>query len=247
MKTLVKITSLLLVGSVFQASAVGLSAYRIFLDENNGQVDFKVRNTETTEQNCKLTFSDLKYSKSSELLSLQQGEEIEHSAEGHFRYSPRKFTLGPLGKQTIKFSLRKKRGQKNKEFRSYVSVTCTEKKAVNSDSLISLVPNLSHKIPVVVRIGKHELEAKFSNVAVDNDKISLEISRKGSRSLYGDVQIIDKQSGEVIEEKRGIAVYPEADKRVLEFHVDTSYKQLVARFVERKSYGGGLEFETAIR
>lgn len=247
MKRLVKLTSFLLVSSVFQASAVGLSTYRIYLDENNSQVDFKVRNTETSEQRCKLTFSDLKYSKQSTILPPEQGAVIEHSAAGHFRYSPKKFTLGPLGKQTIKFSLRKKRGQKDKEFRSYVSVTCTEKQAANSGGLISLVPNLSHKIPVVIRMGKHNLEARFSKASLVNNKVELEISRSGSRSLYGDVQLIDKQSGEIIDEQRGIAVYPEADTRTLEFYVEPSNKQIIAKFIERQSHGGDLEFETTIR
>mgnify|MGYP006193029771 FL=1 len=150
------------------------------------------------------------------------------------KYAPRRIVLPPGASQQIRLLLRRPRDLAAGEYRSHLwiqpeeeavefaPVEATEKPTVQIKMLTGLT------LPVFVRAGNLTAEVALSNLkatrAGNKIDVSLMLERTGTRSVYGDFQFIC--DGEVAKEVRGIAVYTEISRRVMDFDVDLSEKNI---------------------
>jgi hypothetical protein len=212
------------------------------LDDNNRNIKFRVAGEATHSQDCEIDFDYISYGTGSVALDISDEEKAIKikDALSSIRYSPQKFRLPRGGQQYINFSIRRSLSKESVEKRLYMKLKCTDEKLSEQPGLISLSPRLVHTIPMVIRTGTPEMEAKVTDVVIRNNNLSFNIQVEGNRSIYGDLKVMNKD-GKLVYEQKGIAIYPESKYR--SFNVNSKSKitdNMKIIFEERKAYGGSL-------
>ncbi|MGJ8691252.1 MAG: hypothetical protein ACSHW0_02080 [Thalassotalea sp.] len=251
-----KIVLVLSLFSSFNVNAVGISTHRIYLDDNQSEENFIVRNRELVDKNCDLALTHYKFDDVGVLSNYEEGEEPLNSAEKLIRFSPKRFTLKSNESQKVRFVMRRRSNAPIGEFRSHLVVRCKDiSPNINAGTTkeniakISVKPILVHNIPIVVRPGNiQNAEAELQNVVYNNGKLNFDLVRSGERSIYGTVMVINRETDKVITESRLFTIYRESKKKNLELNLDTDVAKdkLLLRFVEAKGYGGTLVAEVKL-
>lgn len=193
------------------------------------------------------------------------------SAKAMLTYTPRRVTLGPGESQVIRVRLLPPPGLASGEYRSHltvatlppedVGVTAEQAAQLGEGELaVKVVSLLALSIPVIVRqdvtAGKPTIEAlklgRVVNAASDQPPayLSLDLARSGVGSVYGSFEIlVDKGRGkpEQIGALKGIAVYPEIDRRSIRLNLTrtpVAGEKLVVRFVDETDAGPGAVLAT---
>ena len=90
-----------------------------------------------------------------------------------------------------------------------------------------LIPIYGVTIPVIARFGNLEAKAGIADVkltrADGKPAVSLQLTRNGDRSTYGEVRVIKAGVKEPIALQRGVAVYTEVGQRSLTIPVEEKY------------------------
>ena len=163
----------------------------------------------------------------------------EKAAADMIVYAPRRVTLAPREPQSIRIAARPPEGLPDGEYRVHLlfraippstAVTAAPEEAKGLK--LQLIPVYGVTIPVIVRLGNLEAKAGISNVALEKKdgkaEISLDLSRSGSRSTYGQVQVLKAGVKDPIAIQRSVAIYTEVTDRHLTIPVDDNYKGDVA-------------------
>jgi hypothetical protein len=222
--------------------ALGLSTFRIYLDNDKRQDNFVVYSKDEYTQHCNLSLRHYDVLESGKLLALDSGVEPEKSASKWIRFSPKKFSLKPGTSQSVKFQMRRKANTLADEFRSFLSVDCefdAEELNANNDRKTGMTPRLRHNIPVIVRTGKLAAELAFENLEVNDELVSFNLKRSGERSIHGRVQLIDTRNDKIVNKKSLFSLYTETpfkNVRLATMGVDKKY--LLLRFQEEADVGG---------
>ncbi|BDY06342.1 hypothetical protein [Ferrimonas sp. YFM] len=174
------------------------------------------------------------------------------------RYSPRRVTLEPGATQTIRMALRMRPEMADGEYRSHLVIrqipTQGEPRHTQGGDNLALQirPMLSMSIPVIARKG-----ATHSSLAIDAAELhphhaQISITASGNRSVYGDLELVQQQSGEqtTLGFLRGAALYPEIDR--LEFKVPLSRSPrgeapIEIRYREDPRYGSEREVQLQLQ
>jgi P pilus assembly chaperone PapD len=152
-------------------------------------------------------------------------------------YAPRRVTLAPHVPQAIRIAARPPQGVADGEYRVHLlfraippatpvvqPASASEEKGLR----FQLTPVYGVTIPVLVRLGNLEATAGIADVHLDRSGekpvVSLELSRSGKRSTYGDVRVLKAGVKDPIALQRGVAIYTEIGKRRVDVPVDTAYK-----------------------
>lgn len=236
------------------ASAMSLSTYRIYLDNENSTASFVMFNKSTLAETCQLKLVHNSFDETGQITQLDDDTIPENSAEPWIRFSPKNFTADGRAPQTVRFTLRRKANSEPAEYRSYLEVFCdkvvdtTPQSESNQDSpKIAIKPRLVQNVPIVVRTGKLEAEISFSDMSVKDEHIHFNINRKGNRSVYGDVQLVDKTNGDVIAFTRNNSLYTETTS--VKYKLATKgypVDKLALRFVEDERYGGTITHQQEV-
>ncbi|WP_417346276.1 molecular chaperone [Ferrimonas sp.] len=168
-----------------------------------------------------------------EMVMNPQGKLVPQSSNPHslasmVRYSPRRVTLEPGATQTIRMALRMKGDLEEGEYRSHLVIrqipTQTEThRAQGGDNLaLQIRPMLSMSIPVIARKGVTHSSLAIERAELHPHHAQIRVTASGNRSVYGDLELVQQQSGErtTLGILRGAALYPEIDQ--LEFKVPLS-------------------------
>ena len=163
----------------------------------------------------------------------------EKAAADMIVYAPRRVTLAPHEPQSIRIAARPPQGLPDGEYRVHLlfraippanPVTAAPDEAHGLK--LQLIPVYGVTIPVIVRLGNLEAKAGISNVALEKKdgkaEISLDLTRSGSRSTYGQVQVLKAGVKDPIAIQRSVAIYTEVSDRHLTIPVDDNYKGDVA-------------------
>ncbi len=151
------------------------------------------------------------------------------SARDLVQYTPRRISLAPRTSQAIR--VRARPGGAG-EHRTHLTVTAlppesagftVDQAAAGAVDEVSLqvVALFSVSIPVIVRDGPVDARAAIDRVSLRNEDqqqlLSLDLVRTGANSVYGDIEVFaDTPGGRVLlTAVRGIAVYPEIDRRTV--------------------------------
>ena len=149
----------------------------------------------------------------------------EKAAQGMILYAPRRVTIAPNEPQTIRISARAPQGLADGEYRAHLLFRAvppprpvTEPREVKGIAF-ELIPIYGVTIPVVVRMGNLQAKVGIANVQLTRDggkpAVSLELTRAGDRSVFGDVRVFKPGVKDPIAVQRGIAVYTEIGTRRL--------------------------------
>src|SRR6478735_6723861 len=142
----------------------------------------------------------------------------EKAAADMIVYAPRRVTLAPHEPQSIRIAARPPQGLPDGEYRVHLlfraippanPVTAAPDEAHGLK--LQLIPVYGVTIPVIVRLGNLEAKAGISNVALEKKdgkaEISLDLTRSGSRSTYGQVQVLKAGVKDPIAIQRSVAIY----------------------------------------
>ena len=118
--------------------SIGLSTFRIYLDQKNSDSTFTIYNRDTLPQDCKLNFIYYKFDVNGKMSPLSKDEALPaNNAHDRVRFSPKNFILSPANSQTVKFTLRRRANESPQEYRSYVAIDCGVEIKLNADNNVA--------------------------------------------------------------------------------------------------------------
>ena len=160
----------------------------------------------------------------------------EKLAEEMIVYAPRRVTLAPREPQAIRLRARVPPGVADGEYRVHLlfraippATPVVQASAETAPKGVSfqITPVYGVTIPVIVRLGNLSATAAIADVRLDTKDgkraVSLELSRKGNRSTFGDVRVLRAGVKSPIALQRTVAVYTEIDKRRVTIPIDESF------------------------
>jgi P pilus assembly chaperone PapD len=238
--------TLLFVSTLSNANNISLSTQRIYLDQDSPTANFEIRNRDNYSQECSLGITYFQFDEQGSILPYDGITPPPNAAENIARYSPKHFKIEPNAKQKVRFSLRRKRDITAIEHRSYITVTCknlmpSEQFTVGNDLVsIPIRPQLQHNIPLIVRPKNLSATLQFSDVVLENNKLSFNLHRQGPRSVYGKVKLVNNSNGDTLSESANFTIYHETTQKSLHMSVPVglSLNNIRLEFNESEREGG---------
>lgn len=160
----------------------------------------------------------------------------EKSAEEMIIYSPRKVTLAPREPQAIRIAARAPQGLPDGEYRVHMLFRAIPPATPVADPdaeqpkgvQFKLTPVYGVTIPVIVRLGNLQATGGIANVQLekkgDQSAIGLDLTRTGTRSIYGEVRVLKAGIKDPIAVQKGVAVYTEVGRRHVSVPIAETYK-----------------------
>lgn len=157
----------------------------------------------------------------------------EKAAQSMILYAPRRVTIAPNQPQSIRIAARAPAGLADGEYRAHLlfravppprpAAAPTQVKGVSFE----LIPIYGVTIPVVVRLGNLTAKVGIANVALAQSAgkpaVSLDLTRAGDRSVFGDVRVFRAGVKDPIAIQRGVAVYTEITTRHVLIPLNPAY------------------------
>ena len=157
----------------------------------------------------------------------------EQLAQSMIVYAPRRVTLAPREPQTIRISARAPKDLPDGEYRVHLLFraippsTPVEAPKDIKGIAFALTPIYGVTIPVIARFGNLEAKAGIANVkltkAEGKPAVSLELTRAGERSTFGEVRVMKAGIKDPIAVQRGVALYTEVGQRSMTIPIDEKY------------------------
>lgn len=156
----------------------------------------------------------------------------ETKARDMIFYAPRRVTIAPNEPQTIRIAARAPQGLPDGEYRAHLLFRAVPpprpvKPAAEVKGIaFELIPVYGVTIPVVIRMGNLQAKVGIANVQLESrdgkPAVSLDLTRAGDRSVFGDVRVFKAGAKDPVAIQRGVAVYTEIGTRhlVIPFNPD---------------------------
>ncbi len=180
----------------------------------------------------------------------------EKAALEVIRYAPRRVTLPPNQPQSIRIGLQPMDLLPDGEYRAHMLFRAIPKapaagtaQEAGGGVKIQLIPIYGISIPVIVRKGNLEATAALTNVRVGRDNegqtLEFDMSRKGDKSVFGEIHVTKPGLSEPIAVAKGIAIYPEIASRGVSLPLAPEiaaklHGEVVVSYYEAPEAGGGL-------
>ena len=172
------------------------------------------------------------------LSEVSQPSADDQKAADMIIYAPRRVTLAPHQPQAIRIAARPPQGLPDGEYRVHLlfraippatPVVQAAASAPEKGLRFQLTPVYGVTIPVIVRLGNLQATAGIANVHLDkgadgNSVVSLELSRTGTRSTFGEVRVLKAGVKAPIAIQKGVAVYTEVNSRKVSLSFSPAYK-----------------------
>lgn len=186
------------------------------------------------------------------LIDVVDASAAEKAAQDMVLFAPRKVTLPPSQPQAIRLSARAPEGLPDGEYRIHLMFRAVpppipQSAPKKTDGIsFALRPIYGVTIPVIIRLGNLEAKAAISNVrkVTENGQpaITLDLSRSGDRSTFGEVRVMKAGVAEPIAITRGVAVYTEINQRSVTIPIDpanaaSANGQVTVQYVEPTDTG----------
>jgi len=196
------------------------------------------------------------------LEEVAQPSAADQSAADMIIYAPRRVTLAPHEPQAIRIAARPPQGLPDGEYRVHMlfraippATPVVQAAAAQPEKGLKfeLIPVYGVTIPVIVRLGNLQATAGIANVHLDrkdgNSSVSLDLSRVGQRSTFGEIRVLKPGRKEPIALQKAVAVYTEIGTRHVTLPVDAAYKGELAgpvtvQYVETGDDGSHMLAET---
>ena len=160
------------------------------------------------------------------------------SAKSLVTFTPRRVTLEPGASQVIRLRVLRPADLPAGEYRTHLSVTTvppedtglTAEQAAKPEAgqlAFRVVSLFSLSIPLIVRQGDATATVTLENPKVSTEQVvppeggaptkasvlTMDLLRAGVGSVYGNIEVKAGKGGDVVGSIRGLAVYPEIDRR----------------------------------
>lgn len=154
------------------------------------------------------------------------------SSADMIQFTPRRVTLAPGQTQAIRLRLLRPADLPDGEYRTTLTVSAlppedtglTVDQAVGEgDDKFSMraIALFGISIPLIVRQGQLSTVVKIDQARASGDKVRLSLVREGLGSVYGDLEVREKDAkGQILGIIHGIGVYNEIDNRVVEISLN---------------------------
>jgi hypothetical protein len=243
------------IGAVALAAAVGagmpgpanagvgdllVAPTRIVLDGRRG-TEIILNNIGTEPATYRISVEFRRMTPDGQLVDVPEPTAAEKAAADMIVYAPRRVTLAPNQPQSIRIAARPPQGLPDGEYRVHLlfraippSTPIASKKDSSGNESLSfqLIPVYGVTIPVIVRLGNLGVNAGISDVELEKKDgkslISLDVTRSGARSTFGEVRVLKAGVKDPIAFQKGIAVYTEIGSRHVTIPVDDKYKDELA-------------------
>lgn len=180
----------------------------------------------------------------------------EKAALEVIRYAPRRVTLPPNQPQSIRIGVQPMDTLPDGEYRAHMLFRAIPK-APAADAAqdaggglkIQLIPIYGISIPVILRKGNLEATAALTNVRMGKDNegptLEFDMTRKGDKSIFGEIHVTKPGVSEPITIAKGIAIYPEVASRGISLPIPPEIAakmrgEVVVSYYEAPEAGGGL-------
>jgi P pilus assembly chaperone PapD len=215
---IVSVSSILLSSVIWHHSAYGavnvsFSKYRFVFDDQLRQDSLVLSNSGGSAVNCDLSAENFLMSAAGPLKLATKEDVIPNSAEKIFRYSPRRVTLNAASKQTVRVASRRRPNIEDGEYLSYLKISCIEQTDPNQAPVaqIAVNANFIYYIPLQVRVGKLTASTRIENAKISSAdgrySLFFDQIREGNRSVIGNIDIIEKKSGNSLGNLNNAVIY----------------------------------------
>ena len=218
-----------------QDKGLMITPTRVVLEGRQRSAKVIIINKGTTTVVYRVSFVNKRMREDGSFEDVAEPRSDEKFADQMIRFAPRRVVLAPGKAQTVRLLVRKPRSLPPGEYRSHLlfralpsaSAGTTVEDILVSDSRfkIQLTPIFGITIPVIVRQGDLWADVGISDLEVGRDKaegqgpvVSFRLTREGTRSVYGDVEVTHPSEGgvhQVVGVVRGIAVYTPNQSRMV--------------------------------
>ena len=239
-----------------------ISPVRVVFEDRSRSQTVSLINTSDTTRTYRIEFFDTQMGADGMYENITRSGNIPEgfvSASDFLRYSPRQVTLGPRESQQIRIAVRKPEGLPTGEYRTHMIL----KQLAQLDDVQSSVDrvttairaNISFSIPIIVRHGQLEAQAKIADIRYGTNEdgeegLFVKVTRTGHSSTYGSL-VAYNPNQRIAEEAVGVlnnfAVFTEASERntFVRFREPVSSgQQLIITYEGREDAEGRLYDET---
>ena len=142
------------------------------------------------------------------------------------RFAPKRVTLQPDQPQSIRIGMQDLATGPlpDGEYRAHLLFRAIPKAADAAQAVtasggvsIQLTPIYGVAIPVIIRKGKLSATAALANAVIGRDAdgpaLQFDLSRKGTKSVFGEIYVTQAGNPEPVVVVKGIAIYPEVETR----------------------------------
>lgn len=187
---------------------------------------------------------------------VEDANDTEKAALASIRYAPRRVTLPPNQPQSIRINLNQMENLPDGEYRAHMLFRAIPKaqpvgemRDAGNGLKIQLIPIYGITIPIIVRKGNLEATAALTNVKIashnEGPALQFDLTRKGPRSVFGEIHVTKPGVSDPLMIAKGIAVYPETPTRQvsLPFEAELAAKMhgdIVISYYEAPEAGGGI-------
>lgn len=214
-----------------------VSPTRIVFEARTRSAKVTLANRGSATSTFRISLIDMDMSDDGQMNQVGPEGNFTSSAKDMVRYAPRQIDIPPGGTQTVRLSLRKPANLPDGEYRSHMFFravpaegagrSVTDDKPLEKGELrIQLVPIYGITIPIIVRNGKLSVKGDMSKLAMieatdtNPQQMSIELTRSGKQSAFGDLVAVYKPAGGgediVVGRISRIAVYtPNEVRRVI--------------------------------
>lgn len=254
--TYFKLPALLLVlilGMTFFTStvdAISISTKRLYLSPKSDLAMIYVVSEESALQRCQITVRDAEIGDNSIIQLLPEGSVPTNSPQNLIRFAPRRFEISPGKFQNVKLSYRRRPGVANGEYKGLVAIKCqtiSDGSEIDTEKMVTLKPNIVLNVPVIVHTDDIAANASFKSLELSEKHIDVTIETTGNRAITGDLEIIEKSTGQVLASKQEMSIYWESPSKKVTFAIEKNFNfPLTVRFKEDPKFGGNLIIEQQI-
>ncbi|MCL1144647.1 hypothetical protein L2747_01305 [Shewanella marinintestina] len=234
---------------VFDASAnLLVNPTRVELDRKSTSAVFSLVNKSTESARYNIYFEDKKMLANGDYVELSK-QEATQSLANFVRYSPRRVNIEPEQGVRVRLAARLPRNIAQGEYRSYIvfhqiplapksSNDAAEQKADTFSLSISAYMKVA--IPVLMRVGDLSSELKIEKSAIDNTRQYIEVTlqRIGERSSFGDIEVINPVTKQIVAATKNVAIYTELNERQFSIALTepvAAGAELIIRYQENNS------------
>jgi len=226
---------------------ITLSKNRLFFDAHDRADAVQLRNAGTQAMQYRTELSLIEMTEQGTLIKV---DALDNSAVSMLKFSPKRGIVPAGGKQVLRFSIRRPTNLPDGEYRAVLSIASTL--ASDQPEAVTLKSTLSYNMPVIVRHGNTDATTTLLNPRLiysgNVPHIELWQTRTGNRSLYGNYKITN-QSGDVVGELVGVAVYTPLPQRkvLIPLTQEIQNETLNISFQEVIKFGGSQQAQISIK
>ncbi len=231
--------------NTYAAPDIRFSSYRFSLDTKNRQQSFTLTNRGSLTSRCTLGFIHNKVLEGGQLVRVKSAVQVANSASPYLRFSPKRVTISANASQTVRLALKRVKDQPKGEFVSYLRFSCVDDTRSAARELV-VTPRINYNIPVVVRIGKLTSQGSISKIKLEKKVLSFDILHSGQRSLYGNIEVIDSDSGNIIARRNNLSIYVGVTTQRIELTLSTKPSgKIKIQFKEKPLNGNEIKFQAS--